>query len=283
MISSGWPRFWACRFHGEMKKYLSLIVAPTDNSTPRNYRISYVWIYTFGIIVTLAVLTFIVLIVSYGTVLVKARQADFLAAENLRIRGQNLEVDSLRTELLHLQTMGIQIKKMLGVDLSSEDSLLVANLSPAANSPSIVDAIAEPGTGEAQQKLLLKAIPSMWPLKGYVTNEYYTTGGEKSEEYHPGIDIAAKRNTAVQASAEGVVTKSEWDEVYGFVVVLDHGFGLTTLYGHNTRNLVNVGDRVARGQTIAFLGSTGKSTAPHLHFEVRKNGVSVDPREYLLN
>ena len=97
------------------------------------------------------------------------------------------------------------------------------------------------------------------------------------------FDIAAKRNTAVQASAEGVVTKSEWDEAYGFVVVLDHGFGLTTLYGHNTRNVVKVGDRVARGQTIAFLGSTGKSTAPHLHFEVRKNGVSVDPREYLLN
>jgi murein DD-endopeptidase MepM/ murein hydrolase activator NlpD len=224
-----------------------------------------------------------VLVASYGKILVKARQADLFAAENQRIRDQSSEVDSLKTELIRLQAMGIQIKNMLGVDLSSEDSLLVANLSPAANSPSSTGTEAGAEAGETQQKLLLKAIPSMWPLKGYVTSEFHNTGGEKSEDYHPGMDIAAKRNTAVQASAEGVVIKSEWDEVYGFAVVIDHGFGLTTLYGHNTRNLVNVGDRVARGQTIAFLGSTGKSTAPHLHFEVRKNGVSVNPREYLLN
>jgi murein DD-endopeptidase MepM/ murein hydrolase activator NlpD len=97
------------------------------------------------------------------------------------------------------------------------------------------------------------------------------------------MDIAAKRNTPVRASAEGVVTESGWDETYGHLVVIDHGFGITTLYGHNSRNLVNVGDRVDRGQTIAFLGNTGKSTAPHLHFEVRKNDVPEDPRKYLLN
>lgn len=266
-----------------MKKYLSLIVVPTDNSTPRNYRIPHLLLYSFGVLLTLAVLTVVVLVVSYGKILVKARQANRLAAENLQIRSQNAEIDSLKTELIQLQAMGIQIKKMLGVDLSTEDSLLVANLSPTANSPAGDGMVAGADAGETQQKLLLKAIPSMWPVKGYVTREFHNTGGEKSEDYHPGMDIAAKRNTAVQASAEGVVTRSDWDEVYGFVVVVDHGFGLTTLYGHNTRNLVKVGDRVARGQTIAFLGSTGKSTAPHLHFEVRKNGVSVNPREYLLN
>ncbi|UCH83889.1 MAG: M23 family metallopeptidase [Candidatus Latescibacterota bacterium] len=266
-----------------MKRYLSLIVMPHDSSTPRNYRISYLLIYTFGVLLTLAVLSVAVLVVGYGRLMVKARQADLLATENLKNNDQTAVIDSLKTELVRLQAMGIQIKNMLGVDLSTEDSLLVANLSPNSGSPAIAGVIETPDAGDVQQKLLLKAIPSMWPVKGYVTRDFHTTGGEKSESYHPGMDIAAKRNTAVQASAEGVVIKSEWDEVYGFMVVLDHGFGLTTLYGHNTRNLVKVGDRVARGQTIAFLGSTGKSTAPHLHFEVRKNGVSVDPREYLLN
>ena len=123
----------------------------------------------------------------------------------------------------------------------------------------------------------------MWPLKGYVTREFRVSPGDKTEQYHPGIDIAAQRNTPVRAAAEGVVTTSGWDETYGYLVVIDHGFGIASLYGHNSRNLVSVGDRVDRGQTIAFLGSTGKSTAPHLHFEVRKNDVPVDPRKYLLN
>ncbi|UCG52614.1 MAG: M23 family metallopeptidase [Candidatus Latescibacterota bacterium] len=266
-----------------MKKYLSFIVVPHDNSKTRNYRLSYLMLYGFGILVALCVLAVIVLVATYGRILMKARQADVLASENVELLSRNARVDSLKTELIRLQAMGIQVKKMLGVDLSAEDSALVANLSPTVSSSGVSQALEGPDAGEAQQKLMLKAIPSMWPLKGYVTREFHTTGGEKSEGYHPGIDIAARRNTPVQASAEGVVVKSEWDETYGHVVLIDHGFGLTTLYGHNTRNLVKVGDRVARGQTIAFLGSTGKSTAPHVHFEVRKNGVPVDPRKYLLN
>ena len=76
---------------------------------------------------------------------------------------------------------------------------------------------------------------------------------------------------------------SGFDETYGWMVEVDHGYGIRTVYGHNARNLVKAGDRVTRGTTIAFVGSTGKSTAPHLHFEVRENGVPVDPRKYLLN
>ena len=113
--------------------------------------------------------------------------------------------------------------------------------------------------------------------------EHFTTGGESSAQYHSGMDIAAKANTPIKSAAEGVVVQSGWDEIYGYRVLIEHGFGITTLYGHNSRNLVRVGDRVRRGQSIAFVGNTGKSTAPHVHFEVKKNGVPVDPRNYLLN
>ena len=130
---------------------------------------------------------------------------------------------------------------------------------------------------------MLEALPSMWPVKGYVTRDFTVTGGEKNPRYHPGIDIAAERNKPIRASADGVVEASRHDDTYGWMVEIDHGYGVHTLYGHNSRNLVKVGDRVTRGKTIAFLGSTGKSTAPHLHFEVRKNGVPVNPQEYLLN
>lgn len=266
-----------------MKKYLSLIVVPHDNANVRNYKFSYLLLYGLGIVVVLSVVTMILLFVTYGRVLKRAHEAGLLAVENTRLRERDAYVDSLENELVAVQTMGIHIKSMLGIGLSPEDSTLVANLSPNSRSTALLGTKETTDANEAQQKLLLKATPSMWPVKGYVTREFHVTGGEKSEDYHPGMDIAAKRNTPVRASAEGVVTTSDRDETYGYLVVIDHGFGITTVYGHNARNLVNAGDRVVRGQTIAFLGSTGKSTAPHVHFEVRQNGVPVDPRKYLLN
>jgi murein DD-endopeptidase MepM/ murein hydrolase activator NlpD len=266
-----------------MKKYLSVIIVPHDDSKMRNYRLSYGLLHTFLVLASLAVVTGLIFVATYGKLLWKSQQAHALEIENSQLLDRNSQVDSLRTELVRLQTMGIQIKKMLGVDLTTEDSILVANLSPIVKSPAISDENEPDDDAKTEQQQLLRAIPSLWPVKGYVTREFYTTGGEKSGQYHPGMDIAARRNTPVQTAAEGVVVESGWDETYGYYVIVDHGFGINTLYGHNSRNLVQVGDRVARGQTIGFVGSTGKSTAPHLHFEVRKNGVPVNPRNYLLN
>ena len=266
-----------------MGKHFSIMVVPHDNSRMRNYRVSYALLYTFIGLVATAVIVGVVFVFTYGNILYTAHQSTMLSRENKQLRERNAQIDSLRTELVQLQTMSIQIKNMLGVNLSLEDSILVANLSPDL-SPRVVseEDMAVEEAKEEQQRLL-KAIPSLWPVKGYVTREHRTTGGESSPEYHPGMDIAAKANTPIKSAAEGVVVKSGWDDVYGYSVVIDHGFGITTLYGHNSRNLVRVGDRIKRGQSIAFVGSTGKSTAPHVHFEVKKNGVPVDPRNYLLN
>ena len=266
-----------------MKKHLTLIVVPHDNSNVRNVKISYAALYGFGALAALCALTVVVLIASYGRLLVKAHRADDLAAENAVFMEQTAQVDSLRMELVRMQALGLQIKNMLGVELSASDSSLVANLAPSAKTPAISGALETLDAPRDERVSLLKAIPSMWPVRGYVTKEFDIAGGDKREQYHPGMDIAATRNTPVRASADGVVNTSEWDETYGYLVVIDHGFGISTVYGHNSRNLVKVGDRVTRGQTIAFLGSTGRSTAPHLHFEVRKNAVPENPRKYLLD
>lgn len=266
-----------------MKKQLTLIVVPHDNSNVRNIKISYLALYGFGVLVVLCALTVAVLVATYGRVLVKAHRADELAAENAQFMGQRAQVDSLRMELVRMQALGLQIKTMLGVELSAADSSLVANWAPNAKAPAISGALDAMDPTQDERFMLLKAIPSMWPVRGYVTKEFDVAGGDKREQYHPGMDIAATRNTPVRASADGVVNTSGWDETYGYLVVIDHGFGISTVYGHNSRNLVKVGDRVTRGQTIAFLGSTGRSTAPHLHFEVRKNAVPENPKKYLLD
>jgi murein DD-endopeptidase MepM/ murein hydrolase activator NlpD len=101
------------------------------------------------------------------------------------------------------------------------------------------------------------------------------------KKFHDGIDLAAKEGTNVKASMAGKVLVTDDQSGYGKVVVLDNGHGLTTLYAHNSDILVKTGDWVKKGSTIAKVGSTGRSTGPHLHFEVRKDGKRLDPEKFL--
>jgi murein DD-endopeptidase MepM/ murein hydrolase activator NlpD len=98
---------------------------------------------------------------------------------------------------------------------------------------------------------------------------------------HEGIDIACRTGTPVIATADGIVSRAQSVEGYGKLVVVDHGYGYQTFYAHNSRIHVKVGDRVRRGQKIAAVGSTGSSTGPHVHYEVRLNQVPVNPYKFL--
>lgn len=100
-------------------------------------------------------------------------------------------------------------------------------------------------------------------------------------EYHPGIDLAAPTGTPIYATGTGVVVYAGWKNGYGNFVEIDHGNGFTTRYGHASRILVSVGDQVTKNQEIAKVGSTGRSTGPHLHYEVLRNGQRQDPATYL--
>lgn len=125
--------------------------------------------------------------------------------------------------------------------------------------------------------------PSGWPARGRITSSFgrrrHPITGQV--QTHDGIDIAAATGTAVKVTADGVVRFSGTRAGYGRVVVVDHGYGFETVYGHNSRNVVSAGQRVKRGQVIAYLGSTGTSTGPHVHYEVRISGRPVNPRSYM--
>ena len=98
---------------------------------------------------------------------------------------------------------------------------------------------------------------------------------------HMGVDIANEVNTPIHATADGLVTYAGWESGYGRVVVVEHGYGFSTRYGHCNRLEVKVGDEIKRGQVIGYMGSTGMSTGSHCHYEVRIHGVPVDPIPYL--
>jgi len=127
--------------------------------------------------------------------------------------------------------------------------------------------------------------PSIWPVRGWVTSSF----GPRISPFtgrrvmHNGLDIAARRGTRVTASADGIAYKVGVDNELGRGIFIRHGYGKTTIYGHLDRQVVSVGQEVKRGDVIGYVGSTGKSTGPHLHYEVRVNNVPVDPMRYIVN
>lgn len=123
----------------------------------------------------------------------------------------------------------------------------------------------------------------IWPVNGVITSPYgYRTHPIfGSTIYHSGMDIGVDYGTPVHAADSGVVVEAGWISGYGYAVIIDHGNGLSTLYGHNEALNVSSGQSVSQGQVIAYAGSTGNSTGPHVHFEVRSNGDPVDPLSYL--
>ncbi len=124
------------------------------------------------------------------------------------------------------------------------------------------------------------AIPSIWPASGEVSSPYGLRWG--GSDFHPGIDIANDYGTPILAAADGVVTVAGWNSGgYGNMVDIDHGNGIMTRYGHAEEVVVSPGQTVRKGQIIAFMGSTGFSTGPHLHYEVHSNGEVVNPISYL--
>jgi murein DD-endopeptidase MepM/ murein hydrolase activator NlpD len=132
---------------------------------------------------------------------------------------------------------------------------------------------------------LLAATPSLRPVSGWISSSfgYRVSPFTGRREFHKGLDIATRKGTPIIAPADGVVTFAGKKWLMGNMVTLDHGYGMLTRYGHIFKILKKKGDRVKRGETIALVGNTGRSTGPHLHYEVRLNGVPVNPIKYILD
>lgn len=137
----------------------------------------------------------------------------------------------------------------------------------------------------SQQKTLLASVPSVTPVDGWVTSGFGVRMSPFTGEsaYHKGIDVAAPIGTPVRAPADGVVVFSGVKEGFGNFVMLAHGYGIVTGYGHNAQNLVTTGQVIKRGEQLSTVGQTGRTTGPHLHYEIWVNGRVVDPKRFILN
>ncbi|MDP2645499.1 MAG: M23 family metallopeptidase [Desulfobacterales bacterium] len=136
-----------------------------------------------------------------------------------------------------------------------------------------------------KRKNFLASTPTIRPTRGWVTSKFgqRTSPMTGRKEFHEGLDIATERGTTIVATADGVISFVGLKGSLGKAVVIDHGYGLVTRYGHIYKSLKKDGTPVKRGETIALVGQSGRTTGPHVHYEVLLNGIPVNPEEYILN
>lgn len=137
----------------------------------------------------------------------------------------------------------------------------------------------------SERQSLVNATPNIKPARGWFTSRfgYRVDPFSGRPEMHAGLDIAAPPGTPVYAPADGVISYVGYEPGYGKIVSIDHGYGVVTRFGHNSRVFVEQGQKVSRRDVISAVGSTGRSSGPHVHYEVRVNGVPVDPENYVLD
>jgi len=230
------------------------------------------WLLRLGGFVGGALLTAIILLAAlYLPVVRAAARVPGLERTVARLESDNAKVRQLSAALDSVEARYAQVRQMIGVDIVRDPLSFSSNLPMApVLEARLADAPRGPPAGPS--------IPSLWPLDepGYVTRGQVTTGS--TEEAHPGIDIAVPIGSMVRASGGATVHQVGEDPEYGFFVLLDHPDQYQTMYGHLSRILVSTGASVASGQVIGLSGNSGRSTAPHLHFEIRQRGVSLDPQ-----
>lgn len=246
---------------------LTFIIVPHGDLDTKTLEIPYRRLKVLLVLVVGVVIALAVMVGMWWSIAMKASRVSGLERQLQTLEKERSKVDSLAHVLAEVETQYQRVREMLGAD------------APAAGKQPLLPDLPkgvmrdDDGDGVADS-----AAPDAWPLteRGFVTR-----GLTKTRSSHPGIDIAVPQNSYIRASGPGVVKISGEDPVYGRYIVIDHGGGLESVYGHASRLLVSRGTRVKRMQMIALSGSTGQSTAPHLHFEVRKDSKPIDPYQYV--
>jgi len=204
------------------------------------------------------------------------KNADITSAELPSIIAfENQAIDVLKDQVVSYGTLsrGNDSRGRSLEEIAAQDDLSLAD------HEKLLQLIYDTAINNAQQ---LAHIPSILPLKGstYITSPYgYRRNpfGGRSSEFHDGVDFAASYGTPVYATADGVVSFAGWDYGYGRKIVINHGNGIITFYGHNSKFLVSAGTEVKKGELIAYSGNSGRSSGPHLHYGASLNGQSINP------
>lgn len=254
---------------------LTLIVVPHGDLETRTFEVGY-WKLKLGLGVGVALLLVLgFVLATWFPIAAQATRVAALQAELETLQAEREQVAELAQALAEVEAQYERVRELLGTEGRDGIPVLPPLRRDTATSP---PARVPDGGSTGDSTVTAAADLGVWPLRtrGYVTRTQ--TGGSRA---HPGLDIAAPMNSPIRAAGAGVVREVGYDSVYGEFARIEHAGGLESLYGHASRMAVRAGERVVAGAVIGYTGSSGRSSGPHLHFEVRKDGVPVDPLLYV--
>ena len=246
-----------------MNKKYTLLLIPDDESTTKSFRISKNLIRSFIILISIILIGLIILIVK---IVPSLNQYDIINQKYNKLAQERMKVVELADGLKRIRQMDKFVRKSLGAEFNFSkkpeimDSVLM--LIPDDNFISFSD-----------------NIPSVAPIEGFISQRMENKFS-MIDNLHNGIDLVAKKGTPIKASASGLVVFSGWTYEMGNQIIIFHGDGYFTHYGHNQQNLKIQLDIVKRGEIIGLVGNSGISSGPHLHFEIWKDKKSIDPLIY---
>lgn len=282
------------------QRRISVLLIPEDQAEPYSFRIGMPMVKILLVIGVVLVLHIIGGAGSYWQLAKTRSLSARLKHDNKRLLDDNKRVYHLASQLEEMVKEQEKIRNLLGVESSDgaggSGAPLVVNgeaLFDEGESLAPVVPKVEPAGGPvsfsgnflAQERrasqVFAPHLPTLLPVEGFLTTEFSRRNWYPFKA-HTGIDIAARRGSVVCAAGEGQVVFANWALDLGNLIIIYHGDDLFTYYGHNERLLVTEKTFVKKGAPIALLGSSGKSSGPHLHFEIWSGGAPVDPRQYLL-
>ncbi len=290
------------------KKFYTFLIFPGAHGNLHKIRLPFYVVHMVLAFSVVGIMTIAALANSYARMLLKVSNYNNLRTEREALKTQNRSLENAVTttnaKLDSLQSLATEVALTYGfgearrprfpegvlalatqtnstLESSYHASLyafnLIRNFSPLPSRPPTALGILP------SADLGRETMPSIWPVRGQISAGFGQRLDPFSGEgvFHSGVDIRNPYGTRVEAAGDGIVLEAGFDSGYGNAIVLDHGFGMTTKYGHLSKILVVVGQEVKRGQVIGAVGMTGKATGPHLHYEVMVNDTPVNPMKYL--
>jgi len=274
----------------QSKTFYTFVVAPSATGRFHKFNIKYSYIYA-----AVGTILGIVIIFSVCSIYVVGRAADIMAfnqlkKDNIELRNRNLsdqnKIEKLNARVNNIEDQAKKLSTSNGLQYAADIDTNIGRGGPDSfdvvekNAERLEDQLRTLNFELDNKRLMMSTTPRGLPVQGYLTDHFGLRHFAGANEFHPGLDIAVPSGTSVAATADGLVIYAAWRNGYGNAVVIDHGGGLTTRYGHLSAVDVAPGQQIHRGDLIGRAGSTGRSTGPHVHYEVRENNLPLDPMKF---